>query len=323
MRILKIIAAVIGAVALTAIMLKVAKINAMGGAQVVTQTNNGFTFEMKTVPRALNNTKARVDLKITGPVRESILPVIRYGGFPSTSTVSMPEVVPMVLADSSKGTWFTEFTTGERGGYVRYRFELLNAKDVVVASFSMPDGSPFETKFRGEVPKPVLMGHLGFMFGTVFFVALAAVFGLWSLFGAMSIRTPMVFVFLAGLFTLLGGYPFGFAMNWYAFGTIWEGVPFGTDATDNKTQILFFYLLLVILSGLGTIFGKRFGRDIFGRRTLEVMSILSFFVMLGIYLIPHSIQFSPDVTHTVCYSIIALFGLIYLFGYLKSRRALK
>jgi len=321
MRIIKIIAAVIGALALTAIMLRVAKSNAMGEAQPVTQTNNNFTFEMTTVPRALDNSKARIDLKIAGPVRESILPVIRYGGFQSTSTVPMPDVVPLVLADSSKGTWFTEFTTGERGGYVRYRFDLLNAKDDVVASFSMPDSSPFETKFRGEVPKPVLIGHLGFMFGTVSFVALAAVFGLWALFGSISIRTAMVFMFLAGLFTLLGGYPFGFAMNWYAFHTIWEGVPFGTDATDNKTQILLFYFLFVILCGLGTITKKRFGRDVFGKTTLGVLSILSFFVMLGIYLIPHSIQFSPDTTYIVCYSTIALFALVYLFGYLKSRRA--
>jgi hypothetical protein len=233
----------------------------------------------------------------------------------------MPDVVPLVLADSSKGAWFTEFTTGERGGNVRYQFDLLDAKDKVVASFGMPDGSPFETKFRGEVPKLVLIGHLGFMFGAVFFVALAAVFGLWSLLGSVSLRTPMVFMLLAGLFTLLGGYPFGFAMNWYAFGTIWEGVPFGTDATDNKTQILLLYFILVIVSGLGTITKKKLGRDLFGHTTLAVMSMLSFVLMLAIYLLPHSIQFSPGTTRAVCYSIIALFALICLFGYLITRRA--
>jgi len=321
MRKLRIFAAVIGALALTVLMLEVAKKNARGESEVVTQSNNGFTFEMATVPRALDNSRARLDLKIGGPLTESMQPVIHYGGLKSTSTILMPDAVPLVLADSSKGTWFTEFPTGTRGVTLPYRFDILDNKENVVASFSMPDGSPFETKFRGEVPKLVLIGHLGFMFGTVFFVALAAVFGIGALFGSVKLRVSLVFMFLAGLFTLLGGYPFGFAMNWYAFGTIWEGVPFGTDATDNKTQILLVYFLLVIFSGLGTIFKRKPGRDIFGKTTLAIMAVLSFFVMLGIYLIPHSAQFSPPTTNAVCYSIIAFCVLVYLVGYLRSRRA--
>lgn len=321
MRSLRIIAAVIGALALTVLMLKVAKKNARGESEVITQSNNGITFEMATVPRVLDNSKARLDLKITGPLTESMQPVVRYGGLQTTSTSLMPDVVPLVLADSSKGTWFTEFSTGARGGIRQYRFEVLDEREKVVASFSMPDGAPFETKFRGGVPTLVLIGHLGFMFGTVFFVALATVFGIGVLFGSVRLRVPLLFILLAGLFTLLGGYPFGFAMNWYAFGTIWEGVPFGTDATDNKTQILLVYFLLVIFSGLGTNTKQKYGRDVFGKSGLAVMTVLSFFVMMGIYLTPHSIQFSPTTVYAVCYSLIALCALIYLVGYLRSRRA--
>ncbi len=321
MRVLKIIAAVIGALALTYLMLKVAKANAMGGSVPVIQSNNGFTLEMNTVPRALDNTRARLDLKITGLLTESMQPVVRYGGLKTTSSILMPDVVPLVLADSSKGTWFTEFGVGERGSMRQYRIEILDSRENVIASFGMPNGSPFETKARGDVPRFVFIGHLIFMFGTVFFVALAAVFGGEALFRAVSLRVPLLFMLLAGLFTFLGGYPFGFPMNWYAFGTIWEGVPFGTDATDNKTQILFVYFLLVIISGLGTITKNRLGRDVFGKTTLAVMTVLSFLVMLGIYLIPHSIQFSSGTTYAVCYSIISLCALVYLVGYLKSRRA--
>ncbi len=319
MRIFKVIAAVIGALVLSVVLLEVAKKNARGESELITQTNNGFTFEMATVPRALDNSKARLDLKITGPLKESMQPVIRYVGLSARDPL-MPNEVPLVLADSSKGSWFTEFATGARGDIVRYQFEILDAKNNKVASFTMPGGAPFETKNRGEVPLLVLVGHLGFMFGTVFFVALAAVFGVGALFGTVTIRIPLFFMFLAGLFTLLGGYPFGFAMNWYAFGTIWEGVPFGTDLTDNKTQILLLYFLLVIFSGLGTITKGRFGRDVLAPRTLAALSMLSFFIMLGIYLIPHSAQFGPTVTNAICYSITALFVLIYVVGYLRTRR---
>lgn len=317
MRILKITAAVIGALALTVLMLKVAKKNARGEAELVTINNNGFTLEMMTVPRALDLNKARIDLKIAGPLTESMQPAIRFVGDGEESGT----FAQLVLADSSKGSWFTEFATGERGRKRLYVFDILDAHERPIVSFSMPDGSPFETKYRGEVSKPILIGHLGFMFGTVFFVALATVFGLGVLFGSAHLRVPLIFVSIAALFTLLGGYPFGFAMNWYAFGSIWEGVPFGTDATDNKTQILLVYFLLVALCGLGTITKNKFGRDLFGSKTLATLSVLSFLVMLGIYLIPHSIQFSPSTTYTVCYSIIAFCALVCLAGYLKSRRA--
>ena len=61
---------------------------------------------------------------------------------------------------------------------------------------------------------------------------------------------------MATIAAFLGGYPVGFAMNWYAFGVLWEGVPFGTDATDNKTQLLFVYLLFLTLATLGSLRGR-------------------------------------------------------------------
>jgi hypothetical protein len=126
--------------------------------------------------------------------------------------------------------------------------------------------------------------------------------------------------FLAALFAFLGGYPFGFAMNWYAFGTIWEGVPFGTDATDNKTQLLFVYFLFMVLISLGSLTRGRIGRDLFSPKALGWFGLSAFVLKLAIYLIPHSIQFSVGLTRGVCYSFIGLVVMLYLYALGRSKR---
>ena len=108
-------------------------------------------------------------------------------------------------------------------------------------------------------------------------------------------------------------------MNYYAFNGSWEGVPFGTDATDNKTQLLFVYLLFATLATFGSFSKGRFGRDLFAPRTLGWIGLSTTAVMLFIYLIPHSIQFSPRFTYAFCYTWIAVVVALYLLGRLKSR----
>jgi len=52
-------------------------------------------------------------------------------------------------------------------------------------------------------------------------------------------------IFYWPCFRFYRGYPLGWAMNYYAFGTMWEGIPFA-GFTDNKTQIVLFYLVFLV-----------------------------------------------------------------------------
>jgi len=204
--------------------------------------------------------------------------------------------------------------------FTYYYFEITDANDSSLATFRQIDGSPFLLKYIGEVPLAILATHILFIFVTVFFVALATVSALPLIGGGSNVRPMTRYLFWATVFCFLGGYPFGVPMNYYAFDVFWEGVPFGTDATDNKTQLLFVYLLFATLSGLGTLTGGRFGRDIYTARTLGWVGLSSFAVMLFIYLIPHSIQFSAGLTYAFCYSWIAIVTLLYLTGYMRIGR---
>jgi ABC-type Fe3+-siderophore transport system permease subunit len=121
------------------------------------------------------------------------------------------------------------------------------------------------------------------------------------------------------VFCFIGGYPLGMPMNYYAFDGLWEGVPFGTDATDNKTQLLFVYLLFASLATLGSFSRGRWGRDLFAPRTLGWIGLGSFGVMLFIYLIPHSIQFSARFTYAFCYTWIGVVAALYVLGVLRNR----
>ena len=46
--------------------------------------------------------------------------------------------------------------------------------------------------------------------------------------------------------------------------------------------------------------------------------MISFLVMLLIYMIPHSIQFSASLTYTVCYGFIALVLILYVNGLFRK-----
>jgi hypothetical protein len=91
------------------------------------------------------------------------------------------------------------------------------------------------------------------------------------------------------LFSFLGGWPLGFALNWQRFGVMWEGYPFGYDVTDNKTQILFVFWFVVMLLSRRSFFGRHQGRDLAPERVYAWAVISSAVVSLALYLVPHSL----------------------------------
>ncbi len=318
MKIIRIVAALI----LTIGLLRIARETSRGHPETVTQMQDAFTFEMTTVPKAPEDSTARIAVKITGPIQADMSPVLRYAvlGVDNTENPAAYRSTPMVPTDSSANVYFADLKTGPRGGRTYYYIQLTANTDAVLATLLTPDGRPFDVRYIGKVPIPVLVGHIGLMFATVLCVFMAALHALPLLRGGGSVRPMALFFMWATLFAFVGGLPFGFAMNWFVFHSIWEGVPFGTDATDNKTQLLIVYLLLMTLSGLGTLTRGKLGKDIWSARTAGWFGIGAFVLMLAIYLIPHSIQFSPALTYAVCYSFIALAALLYLVKYVQAPR---
>jgi hypothetical protein len=75
----------------------------------------------------------------------------------------------------------------------------------------------------------------------------------------------------------VGGMVLGPIVQKFAFGAFWTGWPNGSDLTDNKTLIAFLAWLPV------TVLALR------GRK-LRIALVVGWIVMMGVFLIPHSLR---------------------------------
>lgn len=129
---------------------------------------------------------------------------------------------------------------------------------------------PLVTRFKGHVPHWILTPHIILMF---LFMLLSARLFLTAAFGAPPVAhgVPVTVGCL-----LLGGFVFGPATQYYAFGQAWTGFPFGYDLTDNKTLLM----LLAWLPALWAALKKKPDR---------AWVLAAFLVTAAVYLVPHSL----------------------------------
>jgi len=317
MRILKIFLAIF----LTLAMLYVARKNSRGRPEYYSYQENGYQFEYNTVPKGQEYTTVSIPMTIKGEFNDNIRPFFRHSSEGiDIDSLHLYNSRIMMPCDSAEDCFQTEVTAGKKNDRFYYYIEIADTTGAALATFAQPDGSPFMFRYIGAVPPVITVIHIALIFATVFFISLGTIHAFSLIGGSSNVKPLAKYTFLAALCAFLGGYPFGIPMNWYAFGGFWEGVPFGTDATDNKTQLLFVYLLFMTLISLGSLRGKP-DRDIFSSKILGWFGVGSFAVMLFIYLIPHSIQFSPTLTYAFCYSWTGVVAVIYVLGRFRARRA--
>ncbi len=150
-------------------------------------------------------------------------------------------------------------------GKIQYYIELTDSK----GTKTIFKDEPVVIRFKGEVPGFILGPHILLMFIAMLFSTLA---GLMSV-----IRFPQYKKY--GVWTLIlfiaGGMILGPIVQYYAFGDLWTGVPFGWDLTDNKTLIaLIFWILAVVMNR---------------KADKPVYTALAAFILLLIFSIPHSL----------------------------------
>jgi hypothetical protein len=161
-----------------------------------------------------------------------------------------------------------------------YRFEATLGKEPGAprAILAREDGSPMMVKFKGPVPAGIVVFHVLGMFGGFFLLMLSLFHSVNLASGRGSPEKAARTAWGAWILMFIGGVPLGFAMNYYAFGVMWEAFPFGKDVTDNKTQIA------LILWGLAALILSRKG----GRKA-GLVGITAGLAVLAVFLIPHSL----------------------------------
>jgi hypothetical protein len=151
-------------------------------------------------------------------------------------------------------------------GKLAYRVLLSDGEKEV----SLAGEDPIIIRFKGHVPEYVLTPHILTMFLAMFFSTVA---GLAALTGRAGMRKYALWT--VGLL-FVGGFIFGPIVQKLAFGSLWTGVPFGFDLTDNKT-------LIAMLGWVVALIASRGGKP--ARGWILAASVL----MLVVFLIPHSL----------------------------------
>ena len=182
--------------------------------------------------------------------------------------------------------FFAEVPRQPAAGKIQYYFEITDSKG---ANTYFKDG-PIVIRFKGGVPGFILGPHILFMFLAMFFSTLA---GLMS-----TIKFPLYKKYAVWTLILLiiGGMILGPVVQYFAFGDLWTGIPFGWDLTDNKTLIaLIFWVIAVIMNR---------------RQDRPVFTALAAVVLLLVYSIPHSLlgsQLDYSTGHVTQGIILTLF----------------
>jgi hypothetical protein len=150
-------------------------------------------------------------------------------------------------------------------GKLQYYFEITDSK----GSRIFLKDTPVVIRFKGDVPALVLIPHILLMFVAMLFSTLAGFMAISKVSFYKKYALWTLFLFI------IGGFILGPLVQYFAFGDLWTGVPFGWDLTDNKTLIaLIFWILAVVMNRRGD---KPF------------YTILAAIVLLVVFSIPHSL----------------------------------
>ena len=153
-------------------------------------------------------------------------------------------------------------------GKVEYQLVLNTTEGELL----VPPGEPVVARFRADVPAWVLIPHILAMFGSMLVSTRVLLEVL-----RPSTPDPRRSILIAMGLLVVGGLFLGPVVQKFAFGAFWTGWPNGHDLTDNKTLIACIaWLPATILAIRG--------------RKLWAAVVVGWIVMMGIFLIPHSLR---------------------------------
>lgn len=172
------------------------------------------------------------------------------------------------MLPTADGRLEAEIPRQPAAGKVEYVVRLAGADGERV----LPPGEAVVARFRDPVPAAVLVPHIILIFGSML-VSTRALLEV-ARRGAPTARGLVV---VAMGLLICGGLVLGPVVQKFAFGAYWTGWPLGTDLTDNKTLWAFLAWLPATVAALG------------GRRTRWAV-VVGWAVMMGVFMIPHSLR---------------------------------
>jgi hypothetical protein len=211
---------------------------------------------------SINDTSVRAKLfykifKSDGPYLEAPFTYNVY-------QVNSPVMNKVFHVYQEKG-FFANIPQQPPAGKIQYYFEITDKH----GSKTYLNDSPIVIRFKGDVPAFVLIPHILLMFIAMLFSTLAGLMSVikYPLYKKYAVWTLWLFI--------AGGFILGPVVQYFAFGELWTGIPFGWDLTDNKTLIAaLFWVLAVVLNR---------------KKERPYLVALAAVVLLLVFSIPHSL----------------------------------
>lgn len=228
------------------------------GEVVPTGTVEGFDYKL---PRS-HGGDGGLDVKVAAPENYSS-GSLQWRRYPTGE-----EWMSLPMTRDDDGRLGASVPHQPPAGKVEYRLFLSSNGE----SLGLPEGEPVVARFRAGVPAWVLIPHILAMFGSM----LVSTRAFLEAFRPSS-QGPRISVIVAMGLLILGGLILGPIVQKFAFGAFWTGWPNGSDLTDNKTLIAFLAWLPVTVLALR---GKK----------LRLALVAGWIVMMGVFLIPHSLR---------------------------------
>jgi hypothetical protein len=252
-----------------------------------TVEKSGVIIDHNTVPKKESQGDAQILVKVMGANDVKLFYKIEKGEFQS---------VDMTPKEGESDVFVASIPHHKKGTKAWYYIEAQKQIDDKKLTVSLPDRKstnfdPILLKFEGAVPPFIIFSHVFSNFAAIFFSVLAVWKAIDLEKGKSTLKKSVVFSLLTFVFLFLGFFVIGCALNYFAFGSLWEAFPFGSDVTDSKSQIVLLLWLVTLLLVKGTILGKNPSKNLVSEKTYSTMVIISFVVTVVMYLIPHSISF--------------------------------
>jgi len=247
---------------------------------------HGILIEHNTVPRQVGDEIPVISARVEGASEVRLVYKIgKDGEYQSVEMSAKPGEENVFAASiphhpkSTKAWYFLEAATVREGGLVKVTLPERDSGQI----------RPVRLKFRGEVPLYIIIPHIVSIFAAIFFATLTLFSAIELKRGKTTLKKSVRLCTVTLLFLFIGFFPFGWAMNYFAFGVLWEAFPFGRDVTDNKSQIMFVFWLFTLFMVKGTLWGKGETKNLVSGRSYSTLVIVSFVATLLILAIPHSL----------------------------------
>ncbi len=181
-----------------------------------------------------------------------------------------------------------------KGSQAWYYLEAIGRRGSEEVRITLPEMDsgrphPIRLKFEGEVPAHIIIPHIISIFAAIFFATLTLFTAVDMKRGRGTLGKSVKYCAITLLLLFIGFFPFGWAMNYFAFGVLWEAFPFGRDVTDNKSQIMFLFWLITLIMVKGTFWGKSESKNLVTGRVYSTLVIVSFVATMIILAVPHSL----------------------------------